>query len=113
MASTHTEAPLQGWPNKDKADVQGKSANNFECELCHYSCEKLPTLKKHMESKHTGQKCKLCGKEFKTAMDLVIHASQEHHEQEEEEDVPLQSTPKSDKEGKKSNFVLSDSMLDG
>ena len=35
--------------------------------------------------------------EFNTAMDLVIHVSNEHHEQDEEWDVIFQSTPKSDK----------------
>ena len=61
---------------------------------------------------HTEQKCKLCSKEFKTAMDLVIHVSNEHHEQEEEWDVNFQSTLKLDKEGKMSSFVSSDSILD-
>ena len=50
--------------------------------------------------------------EFNTAMDLVIHVSNEHHEQDEEWDVIFQSTPKSDKEGKMSSFVSSESTLD-
>ena len=80
----------------------------FECELCDYSCEKLSNLKKHINLKHTEQKCKVCSKEFKTSMELVIHVAKEHQEQEEARN----STPKSDMEGKQSSFKFSESMLD-
>ena len=37
-----------------------------------------------MSSQHTEQKCKVCSQDFKTAMDLVSHVAQEHHEEEED-----------------------------
>jgi len=91
--------------------VNEKSVKKFKCELCDYSCEKLTTLKKHNNSKHTEQKCKICSKEFRTAMDLIIHVSKEHQEQEGERDAPLQSTPKSNMEGKISDFELDELLL--
>ena len=41
-------------------------------------------------------------------MEVVIHVAKEHQEQEE----VLTSTPKSEKKGKQSSFVFSESMLD-
>ena len=65
-----------------KSKLKDKSAKEFKCELCDYSSEKLTTLKKHRNSKHTEQQCKVCRKEFKSAMDLIIHVSNVHQEQE-------------------------------
>ena len=48
----------------------------------------------------------MCSQEFRTAIDLVIHISKEHHEQGEERDAHLQSTPKSDKEVKNLTLYL-------
>ena len=73
---------------------------------CNYSCEKLYTLKKHKQSMHTDQKCKLCSKDFKPAIDLVVHVSNEHHEEEGEWNFNCHSTPKADKEGKKQALYL-------
>ena len=96
-----------------KSQVKEISVKDFKCEHCNYSCEKLSTLKKHTQSKHTMQKCKICSKEFKTAMEVIIHVSNEHQEQEEEEEgVQFESTPKSGKGGQKASFVFSESMLD-
>ena len=72
-----------------------KSSMKFQCEQCDYMCEKHTILKKHMNSNHTDQKCKVCRKEFKTSMELVRHVAKEHHEEEEEWNVKFQSTPKS------------------
>ena len=96
---------------RKKVQEQEKPLKGFKCELCKYSCEKETTLKKHVQSKHTMQKCTLCGKEFGNSIELLGHIAKEHHEQEESLDIQLQSTPKSDKEGK-SDFVLFGSMLD-
>ena len=69
--------------NKEiKSKEKVKTSKEFKCELCDYSCEKLTTLKKHINSKHTEQQCKVCRKEFKSAMDLIIHVSNVHQEQE-------------------------------
>ena len=66
-----------------------------------------------MNSKHTEQKCKVCGKELINSMELLSHVAKEHQEQEEEVNGDFQSsTPKSNKEGKLSSFGFSDSILD-
>ena len=75
----------------------------FKCELCNYSCVKLSTLKKHINSNHTEQQCKVCSKEFKTLMELFFHVAKEHQLEEE----TWTSTPNSEKEGIKSNFNFS------
>ena len=85
---------------------KGKSVKEFECELCDYSCEKIYNLKKHINSKHTKHKCKVCSKEFKTSTELVVLVAKEHQEQEE----ARTSTPKYDMEGKQSSFKFSESM---
>ena len=54
----------------------------------------------------------MCSKDFKTLMELVNHVAREHHKEEEAWNTQLKSTPKEDKEGKLSNFVFSESMLD-
>ena len=76
-------------------------STEFKCDLCNYKALKPNTLKKHINTKHTMQKCKVCDKEFKTSMDLVSHVAKEHIEEEEEEEewnIEFQSTPKSGKE---------------
>ena len=98
--------------DEDKSKEEEKSAKYFKSEHCDYNSEKLATLKKHKNTKHTGQKCKVCNKEFKTSTELVTHVSKEHDDQEEAWSVKFQSTPKSDKEENESSFVFSESMLD-
>ena len=44
-------------------------------------------------------------------MDLIIHVSKDHQEQEGERDAPLQSTPKSSREGKISDFEFDELLL--
>ena len=44
-------------------------------------------------------------------MDLIINFSKDHQEQEGERDAPLQSTPKSNMEGKISDFELDELLL--
>ena len=41
------------------------------------------TLKKHMNTKHTNQKCFICSVEFKTSIDISSHVAKEHHDEEE------------------------------
>ena len=42
-----------------KSQEKEKSKKEFKCELCDYSFEKLATLQKHINSKHTEQKCNI------------------------------------------------------
>ena len=58
--------------------------NEFKCEQCNYESEQFCMFKKHMSSKRTEQKCKVYRLDFKTAMDIVRHVAQEHHEEEED-----------------------------
>ena len=50
---------------------------------------------KHINTKHTEQKCKICNKDFKTSIDLISHVAKEHDKEEEAWDIKFQSTPKS------------------
>ena len=90
---------------------QEKLTKGFKCDIYNYRSEKETTLKKHVLSKHTGQKCTICSKEFKTSLEVLSHIANEHHELEEPYSIQLQSIPKSSKE-RKSKFVLSESILD-
>ena len=72
-------------------------------------CEKPNTLQKHINTKHTKQKCSICSVEFRTSIDLLSHIAKEHHD---EEEGKLQSTPKSGSEQEKPDFEFSECMLD-
>jgi hypothetical protein len=89
-----------------------KIQKQLKCELCEYRCDKNPTLKKHINTKHSEQKCKICRKEFKTSMELVSHVAEEHHLEEDSFSVEFHSTPKGSEENKNSSFVFSEYMLD-
>ena len=86
-------------------------SSDFKCDQWSYKAQKLKTLKKHLNTKHTEQKCKVCKKEFTNSMELVSHVANEHGE-EEECIAKAQSTPKSYGQAKLSSFVFSESMLD-
>ena len=58
-------------------------STNFKCDLGDYMAPKLNTLRKHVNPKYTEQKCKVCGKEFETSMQLVSHVASEHIEEKE------------------------------
>ena len=88
------------------------SAKYFKCNHCDYKSEKLATLKKHKNTKHTEQKCKVCKDEFKTSLELITHVANEHATQEEVWSVKFQSTPKSDKEKEKEVNSEADELLD-
>ena len=97
-----------------EAKEKEQSAKHFSCDLCEYKCEKRATLNKHINAKHTEQKCKVCSMDFKTSMELVKHVAQDHHDPENDEVLNIQfhSTPKSDGEGKYTRAELSESELD-
>ena len=85
----------------DSKDSKKSQKKDFKCEKCDYVCQKLTTLKKHVNTKHTEQNCKVCHTEFKTSMELINHVAKEHHQEEEEEwHVKFHSTPKADEEEK-------------
>ena len=91
---------------------EDKISKQFKYDLCEYSCEKNATLIKHINTKHTEQKCKVCKKEFKTLMELVSHVAKEHHLDYDEWNVEFHSTPKGEKDNKNSSFMISQSELD-
>jgi hypothetical protein len=97
---------------KDESKKVEQISKAVKCEICDYMCEKQSTLKKHINSKHTEQKCDLCGKECMTSMEIITHKANEHHEEVETFNVEIHSTPKEDKEKKESSFKFSESMLD-
>ena len=57
------------------------------------------------------QKCEICKMEFKTAMELVSHMANKHHEHEEKTKVECQSTPKYGKGNMNASFPFDDSIL--
>ena len=99
----------------DQSNIQeegkDKSGKDVNCELCDYRCEKQTTLKKHINSKHTEQKCKTCGKEFETPMKLISHIAIEHNEEDEILNEVLHSTPNNLETDINSSFVFHESML--
>ena len=97
--------------NEIKLQEKEKTSKEFKCVLCDYECEKSATLRKHTNSRHTEQKCKICGEDFRTSMELISHVAQEHNGEEEAWDIKFQSTPNSNKEEKHSSFEI-DAMLD-
>ena len=54
--------------DKMRCEEQDKQSKDFKCELCDYICKKMSSLKKHINAKHTEQKCEICKMEFKSAM---------------------------------------------
>ena len=86
------------------------SSKISKCNICDYSCEKLSTLKKHINSMHSKQECDICKKEFKTSMEVIIHKAKEHHEEEETWNVKAHSTPKKGNEDL--SFIVRNAMLD-
>ena len=86
--------------------MQGKAKALKELKyfLCNYECEQSATLQKHINSRHTEQKCKICGEDFRTSMELISQEATEHNGEGEAWDIKFQSTPNSNKEGKHSSF---------
>ena len=60
-----------------------KISAELKCDLCDCKAQKLVSLRKHINSKHTEKKCKVCGMKFKTSMQLVSPVANEHNEEEE------------------------------
>ena len=97
--------------DEKKSKEEEKSAKYFKCDQCDYKSEKIASLKKHNDTKHIEQKCKVCNEEFKTSKELITHVANKHATQEEAWSVKFQSTPKSDKEKEREADELLDNML--
>ena len=50
----------------------------FKCDACGAILKKEITLKKHYNTKHEEQKCKVCNVMFKSPMEVLPHAAKEH-----------------------------------
>ena len=48
----------------------------FQCKECAYTCKKEVTMKKHVNTKHTKQKCKVCDLEFETSIAVLKHVEE-------------------------------------
>ena len=49
----------------------------FKCELCGNTFNKEITLKKHINTKHVEQSCKVCDKGFKSPIEVIQQATKE------------------------------------
>ena len=58
---------------KKKNDKQN---NDIKFEMCKCSCKKINITRKHMNMKHTDNKCKICIYVFTNSMD--VHTAKEH-----------------------------------
>ena len=95
-----------------ESEKEEKVSKQFKCELCEYRCDKKATLSKHINTKHIEQECKICGKDFKTSMELVSHTAKEHHQEDDEWNIEFHSTPKGGKENLNSSFMITQAELD-
>ena len=77
--------------------LKERTHKKFKCEQCIYEYEQSCTSRKHLNIKHTEKKCKVCSQYYKTAMDLVSHVAQEHHEKEEYGNLKFENKPCSNK----------------
>ena len=76
----------------------------FKKYIYDFRCDKLTALKKHIKTKHTEKKCDVCGKEFRTSMEMIPHKTKDHHEEEDVFDVKIHSTPKEEEIKKASSW---------
>ena len=44
-----------------------------------YQCKKEVTLNKHINTKPTKQKCKVCDEEFETSIEMFKHVAENHN----------------------------------
>ena len=50
----------------------------FHCKECVYQCKNKVSLTKHINTKHTKQKCKVCNLEFNTSIEVLKHVTDVH-----------------------------------
>ena len=79
-------------------DVETKSfesnKDKFKCVKCEYKCKKESTLKKHINTKHIEQECKVCMMKLGSSMELLQHIAIEHssiekHNKQEENNINI------------------------
>ena len=51
---------------------------SFKCDVCGNTFKKETTLRKHVNTKHQEQNCKVCNAKFQTTMDVLQHVAEEH-----------------------------------
>ena len=71
---------------------------------------KITTLKKHMNIRHTKQKCKICNKEFITSMELIHHVAKENHNKDEPNDGESEKNSETTEVRKNYIFVFGESV---
>ena len=63
---------------EEGSQAVGSDENFQQCDQCDYRCKKLIFLKKHTNSKHKEQICKLCKEKFSSSAELVKHEADKH-----------------------------------
>ena len=56
----------------------------YHCKESIYQCKKEVTLKKHINTKHTKKKCKVCDQDFETSIEMSKHVSEKHESNNDE-----------------------------
>ena len=79
----------------------------YHCKECIYQCKKEVTLNKHINIKHTKQKCKVCNQDFETSMEMLKHVAEKH----ESNNVERNKERKEIKEGNETNNTEKDDCL--
>ena len=82
---------------------------DIKCEQCYYVCKKVSTMKTHVTTKHTIQKCKVCSNKFKSSIELINHVAKEHHKEDELRVIESEEIQKLD-ENEATSSVCNDSM---
>ena len=59
-------------------EEQEVSDDMFHCEQCVYQCKKEVTFKKHINTKHSKQKCKVCYLDINTTIELLKNVAADH-----------------------------------
>jgi hypothetical protein len=91
---------------KEKDNTEPKNST-FSCDNCEYTCKNKKSLKKHGNTKHHKNICKMCSVKSKTAIELIQH-KEKHHKSKEF----IETITDHNKEETNTKFVFSESMLD-
>ena len=66
--------------SEDEIENQDDKQDSFDCHICEKVFKKRIYLKRHLETHNRRFKCKRCGDEFKTFLDLQVHRHVHAHE---------------------------------
>ena len=64
--------------NKADKGITNSEKPNFKCDECGALFKKEITLKKHFNTKHQKQNCRVCHVTFKNSMEVLHHLAKEH-----------------------------------